>query len=102
MKIYLFVFRIDIIGASWFDIENAGAHIDTISSHKLFGYMHTTWHTISQDLPNIISIASKLGASLPIWKNESDNQMILSVLLRAVAIEGGDYCSYGWVKNQLP
>ena len=93
---------IDIVGASWFDIENASAHIDTISKNKLFGYMHTTWHTMSQDLPNIISIASKLGASLPIWRDESDNQMILSVLYRAVNIEGNDYYSAGWVKFQLP
>ena len=93
---------IDIIGASWFDIENAGAHIDTISKNNLFGYMHTTWHTISNDLPNIISIAGKLGASLPIWKNESNDQMILSVLYRVVNIEGGDYHLAGWAKNQLP
>ena len=93
---------IDIIGASWFDIENAGAHIDTISNNKLFGYMHTTWHTIARDLPNVISIASKLGASLPVWKNESTDQLILSVLYRAINIDGGDYQSYGWIKNQLP
>lgn len=92
---------IDIVGASWFDIENASAHIDTASSHKLFGYMHTTWHTVAKDLPNIIPIAGKLGAALPIWKNESNNEMILSSLIRAVAIESGDYYSYGWVKNQL-
>ena len=100
--IYFKDLGIDIIGASWFDIENAGAHIDTIFQNNLYGYMHTTWHTMSNDLPNIISIASKLGASLPIWKNESDNQMILSVLYRAVNIEGGDYHLAGWVKNQLP
>ena len=99
--IYFKDLGIDIMGASWFDIENAGAHIDTISAHKLFGYMHTTWHTISSDLPSIISIASKLGASLPVWENESNNQMILSVLLRAVTIEKVDYYSCGWVKNQI-
>lgn len=92
---------IDIMGASWFDIENAVAHIDTISSHKLFGYMHTTWHTISRDLPNIIPIAEKLGASLPVWKSESNKEMILSTLLRAVATSDGDYPSCGWVKNQI-
>lgn len=93
---------IDIMGASWFDVENASAHIDTVRSNNLFGYMHTTWHTISSDLPNIISIAGKLGASLPVWKNESNNQMIVSALLRAVSVEGGNYHSFGWVKTQLP
>jgi len=92
---------IDIMGASWFDVENASAHIDTVRSNNLFGYMHTTWHTISSDLPNIISIASKLGASLPVWKNESNNQMIVSALLRAVSVEGGNYHSFGWIKTQL-
>ena len=99
--VYFKDFGIDIMGASWFDVENASAHIDTISSHKLFGYMHTTWHTISSDLPNIISIASKLDASLPIWRNESNNQLILSALLRAVTIEKVDYNSCGWIKNQI-
>ncbi|MBQ7906499.1 MAG: family 20 glycosylhydrolase [Clostridia bacterium] len=92
---------IDVMGASWFDTENASAHIDTISNSSLFGYMHTTWHTIASELPSIIPIARKLGAALPVWENESNNQMILSTLLRAVTVEKADYTSCGWVKNQI-
>jgi len=99
--IYFKDLGIDIMGASWFDVENASAHIDTVSKGNLFGYMHTTWHTVSRDLPNIIPIASKLGASLPVWKDESNDQMTVSTLLRAVALEKADYRLHGWLKNQI-
>ena len=93
--------NIDIMGASWFDIENSYAHIETVRDNNLYGYMQTTWHTISNSLPNIIPIAKKFGAVLPIWENDSSKETILATLLRCLSFEKGDYTSYGWVKNQI-
>ena len=99
--IYFKDLGIDIMGASWFDVGNAYAHIDTVAKNNLFGYMHTTWHTISKDLPNIVPIAKKLGATLPAWESESNEQMILSTLLRYVTIEKTDYFSSGYIRKQI-
>lgn len=92
---------IDLMGASWFDTENAYAHIDTVVDNDLFGFMQTTWHTVASNLSNLIPIADRFGASLPVWKNESTPQTILATLLRALTFEKKDYHSCGWVKSQL-
>ena len=92
---------IDIMGASWFDIENAHAHIDTVINNGLFGFMQTTWGAISDSLPNIIPISKKFGAVLPRWEKESIPQMILATLLRALNFEKLDYSSCGWVREQI-
>ncbi|MBQ4108424.1 MAG: family 20 glycosylhydrolase [Clostridia bacterium] len=99
--IYFKDLGIDVMGASWFDVGNAYAHIDTVAKNNLFGYMHTTWHTISKDLPNIVPIAKKLGATLPAWESESNEQMILSTLLRCITVEKTDYFSSGYVRKQI-
>lgn len=92
---------IDIMGASWFDVENAYAHIDTVKDNNLFGFMQTTWDAITRDLPSLIPISQKFGAALPPWANESAPQMILATLLRGVTLEKTDYLSCGWVKRQV-
>lgn len=92
---------IDIMGAPWFDVENASAHIDTVKNNDLFGIMQTTWHTISSSLHNTISIAKKLGATLPVWEKESRPETITATLLRCLTYEKADYPSFGWVKKQI-
>lgn len=99
--IYFKDLEIDIMGACWLDIENGKAHIDTVSDYNLFGFMQTTWHTISSQLPNTIEIAKHFGAVLPIWSNESPNGTILAALIRGITFEKTDYHDCGWVKKQI-
>ena len=99
--IYFKDLNIDIMGACWFDIENGKAHIDTVSEHNLFGFMQTTWHTISNHLPNTIEIAKHFGAELPIWSKESQTGTLLATLIRGVTFEKTDYYNCGWVKKQI-
>ena len=99
--VYFKDLNIDIMGACWFDIENGKAHIDTVSEHNLFGFMQTTWHTISSHLPNTVEIAKHFGAELPIWSNESQTGTLLATLIRGVTFEKTDYCSCGWIKKQI-
>ena len=89
------------MGACWLDIENGKAHIDTVSEHNLFGFMQTTWHTISKHLPNTIEIAKHFGAELPIWSKEGQTGTLLATLIRGVTFEKTDYYNCGWVKKQI-
>ena len=91
----------DIMGASWLDDENIGAHIDTVCQYSLFGAMLTTWHTLFKNSDGIISFAKNFGAQLPWFYKESDNMMIAAALLRKLSFEKSDYFSSGFVKYQL-
>ncbi len=62
------------MGASWLDVENVHAHLDTMTDNNLFGYMLTTWHTISSDLPNVIPISKKSAQLFLYGKGRAHHQ----------------------------
>ena len=90
-----------IMGASWLNIENNVAHIDTAEENKLFGVMVTTWHTLKDHLSNLLPIAKYMGARLSPWSEHSHHQIEAAALLRKLTYENLDYNDTGWVKNQI-
>ncbi|MBQ3224385.1 MAG: family 20 glycosylhydrolase [Oscillospiraceae bacterium] len=95
----------ELLGAPWLDPENFGAYIDTISEHKLSGIMLTTWHTLKNQMCNILRCAHKCGAETFWWSAQSGgpdgpNEETAS-LLRRVSFEGNSYAACGWIEQQI-
>ena len=91
----------DIIGAAWLNPENGKAHIDTVFENNLFGVMLTTWHTLKDEIQNILPFAEHFGAILPPWTKQSSYSTETASILRRLTPERFDCISAGWVDFQF-
>jgi hypothetical protein len=72
----------------------------TAKDHKLIGFLHTTWHTLSQGMPYVALAA--IGGFENIDECEYARiRTQAAALLRKVAPAGGDYKMAGWSKLQV-
>lgn len=65
--------------------------------------MLTTWHTLKDYMPSILSFAIKCGAKTYCWSDMSNDMQRneTAVLLRKISFEGNSYADSGWSKNQI-
>jgi len=74
--------------------------LTTAGEQKLFGLMHTTWHTLTQGMPYVTM------AALGCFEDVSGKRLNwlrtqTAALLRKVSPAEGDYEKAGWAKNQI-
>ena len=80
--------------------EQIKAVIDTVSTSELFGFIHTTWHTLSTGMPYVGTIA--IGGYEDISKTKTNEiTSRYAALLRRVMPIGGDYKKAGWSQFQV-
>lgn len=72
---------------------------ETVKDYHLYGIMHTTWHTISEQ--NITYISR---CALNCWQNNDaySDACRTAALLRKVFFADGDYRKSGWHIKELP
>ena len=93
----------DVIPCSWnVGEENIVVSCDTVKNHNLFGYMHTTWHTLENEMHVVVAAGIsgyKKEYNLAQYKNVI--KPITASLIRKVSPSNGDYKKSGWVKKQV-
>ena len=73
--------------------------VQTIKSEELFGFMQTTWHTLSRGMRFIPYIA--IGAYEDISTGEKNSSYTAAYVMRRVYNANGDYEKSGWAKKQI-
>jgi hypothetical protein len=92
-----------VLGAPWFKDPNCQAHVNTVRDEKLFGLMVTTWHTLAEKMPHIMTDALMCGAHQSPWSGTSGTKIRteLGTLLRKVCFVNGDYKEAGFTDSQI-
>lgn len=75
--------------------KNVDACCDTALDEKLFGIMHTTWHTLSTGMPQVTH------AALRCWESPKTVQTHTAAMLRRVYFAQGDYEMSGWSRDEI-
>lgn len=91
----------DCIGAPWLEKENYKAHIDTVVKNNMFGIMLTTWHTLKENMHNVLSCAKLCGAKGFVWESNSEDYEQTAVLFRRASYDVNSYEDCGWAKKQI-
>jgi hypothetical protein len=76
------------------------AVISTVKEKSLSGFLHTTWHTLSNGLP-YVTLAAMGGFEDIDQCKLSAITISTAALLRKVMPIGGDYEKAGWSKIQV-
>ena len=102
-SVYLKNKGFNVLGAPWFKNPNCQAHVDTIKEHRLFGLMVTTWHTLAEKMPHIVTDALMFGAIQSPWSGEAQSKIRTetATLLRKVCFVDSDYKEAGWTDSQI-
>lgn len=101
-SLYLKEQGFDVMGAPWYRKENCQAHVDTVREYGLYGLMVTTWHTLAEKMPHILTDALMVGAYQSPWSGSQQNKVRTetAALLRKVCFVRGDYTEAGWTEAQ--
>ena len=93
----------EVMGTPWFLYDNCLAHAKTVQEYGLAGIIVTTWHTLAQQMAQIVYDAIICGAKHSLWAGESRNQLETetAALLRKLCFVDGDYTEAGWTDNQV-
>ncbi len=93
----------DVMTCSWdISTDNICACCDTVKNNNLFGFMHTTWHTLKNGMPDVVTAA--LASGRENFDYESCKTIIkpaTASLIRKVYPSNGDYLKTGWSENQI-
>lgn len=102
-SLYLKEHGFQVLGAPWLDPNNCKAHVETIEENQLMGLMVTTWHTLAQQMPHVVTSALLCGAYHSPWCAIARNQIAAETgaLLRKVLFVRGDYKEAGWTDSQI-
>lgn len=102
-SVYLKDKGFDVVGAPWFKLPNAQAHVDTVHDHQLFGLMVTTWHTLAEKMSHVVENALMCGAHQSPWSGRAGGKIRTetATLLRKVCFVEGDYKEAGWTDSQI-
>lgn len=83
-------------------LECSNACLETVKKYKLYGILHTTWHTLSDGYPYLGYIASAC------WSNYNIKDMTYPYLstktaeiMRKSYFPNGDYKKSGWAKYEI-
>ena len=81
------------------DIKVIDACLDTVKSENLFGFIHTTWHTLSSGMW-LIPLLS-LGSFADSAPRSAYSPSLTAYVLRRTFDTNGDYEKGGWSKKQI-
>lgn len=79
-------------------MKTQNACLKTVLNGKLFGAIHTTWHTLSEGMPYVGAFAATCwGSEMPESKRSMDYR--IASAQRRVFFTDGDYKKSGWSKK---
>lgn len=80
--------------------ENLYACVETVKKEKLYGVLHTTWHTLSQHMPYVLINAANCWSECKVSKQVLFSNRTASILRKAYPC-GGNYEKSGWSEKQI-
>lgn len=90
----------DVLLCPWDeDIKVIDACLDTVKSEELYGFIHTTWHTLSRGMW-LIPLLS-LGSFADSAPRSAYSPSLAAYVLRRTFDTNGDYEKAGWAKKQI-
>ena len=90
----------DVLLCPWDeDIKVIDACLDTVKSENLYGFIHTTWHTLSSGMW-LIPLLS-LGSFANSAPRSAYSPSLAAYVLRRTFDTNGDYEKGGWSKKQI-
>lgn len=102
-SVYLKQQGFQVLGAPWFQRENCRAYVDTVRDSGLMGIMVTTWHTLAQQMPHVVTDALLCGAYQSPWSGPEISRVRTetAALLRKVSGPAATYAQAGWTDSQI-
>lgn len=97
----------NVLVCPWnYNIKNGTACIDTIREYDLFGLLHTTWNTLSANLPMLVKDACLCWKKSSVTSNQREENIQTyraktAAILRKIFPTDGDYEKSGWSKQQV-
>jgi hypothetical protein len=90
----------DVLLCPWDeDIKVIDACLDTVKSENLYGFIHTTWHTLSSGIQTLATTASSA------WGEQNSFSPSLfaqfASIVRKLCPANGDYAYAGWAEKQI-
>jgi hypothetical protein len=82
------------------DKAKLNAPLTTVKDQALFGFMHTTWHTLTRGTPYVLVAALSGFENVGKWGSSSMSTKA-AALMRKVMPIGGSYEKAGWSKIQI-
>lgn len=80
--------------------DNIYSCVTTVKEHSLKGFIHTTWHTLSGNLP-YVTVAAKACFEEKSSCSWLEAATLTAALLRKVYFVNGDYSKAGWSRNDV-
>jgi len=75
------------------------ASVETVKEYELYGYIHTTWHTLSIGIKYVPTIA--MGAFEDVSERTENPIYNSAYVMRRANFANGDYVKAGWSKKQV-
>ena len=77
--------------------------MDTVRDSGLMGIMVTTWHTLAQQMPHVVTDALLCGAYQSPWSGPEISRVRTetAALLRKVSGPAATYAQAGWTDSQI-
>lgn len=91
----------DVIGAPWYNEVGYKNMVDTLEMYNMYGVLMTTWHTLCNETPALISFARYLNITLFPWEGSCKPFYVASSILRRVSFDGCNYEQTGWKQRQI-
>ena len=102
-SIYLKQQGFQVLGAPWVQRENCRAYVDTVRDSGLMGIMVTTWHTLAQQMPHVVTDALLCGAYQSPWSGPEISRVRTETAARLRKVSGpaATYAQAGWTDSQI-
>ena len=89
----------DVLSCPWQNTRGIENCVKTVIDNRLFGVMHTTWHTLSASYPQVLRTA--LLAVQGDYGHTQKLHPYAAALLRKVYFAEGDYRRAGWSRYEI-
>jgi hypothetical protein len=81
------------------DRKTIDASVETVKEYELYGFIHTTWHTLSIGIKYVPTIA--IGAFEDVSERTENPIYNSAYVMRRANFANGDYEKGGWAKKQI-
>ena len=85
----------------WYDPNNIRSCADTVIEKNMYGFMETTWNTLTNEMQSILIAARKCGLPHTAWSQYAKAKTEIAALIRKIADEGRIYEECGFTAHQM-
>ena len=91
----------DVVCCPWHNPQNIAEAVNTANSEKMFGIIHTTWHTLEGGGFREMIFAGRAAYDAEPDLNGDRRRFYCAQVARKVMPSGGEYLKSGWTKEMI-